>query len=442
MTRVPRIILRLVLLSAALAFAAGFAEAALRVWYRDQGRRTLGGPGGRQFDHETIDGELRGRRDVGAKTTGVPRIMVVGDSITYGLGVRDWRDTWPELLVRALEAEGRKHELAVFAAPGDDMPQHVAKIEEWLDRVRPDVFIYQWYVNDIEAIAHRPMATRAWQRWPWHRTLRNSSYLYFVADHRLSQLLPPPERTYVDYLLTDFAPGTLEWAEFERLFHQFAMRAAQAAPRRIIALYPQVPFRGAYPLQSLHDRMRTLAGAHQLEIPPAAWTRSGGGITADPAAPWRQVFAVPARAPGGVIETPEYLFPSGSLTIELVLANANGEEGTEAAATLQLVDAAANRVISAAPVHVGRTGKLSPLTVRFVLEGPGLQRVRLRVQSRGEAAWGLATIRVPVDYGFEVVDLAQPLNALQTHASSFDAHPNEAAHRLIAEQLHAAFVSR
>ena len=91
------------LIAAGLFLATG--EAALRFLYRDEGRRTLGGPGGRSFEHLTVGREqLRGRRDTGPRRDGVPRLMVIGDSITYGQGVRDWRDTWPELLVARLEA--------------------------------------------------------------------------------------------------------------------------------------------------------------------------------------------------------------------------------------------------------------------------------------------------------------------------------------------------
>lgn len=415
----------------------------MRVWYRDEGRRTLGGPGGRQFDHDTIDGELRGRRDVGPKTPGVPRLMVIGDSITYGLGVRDWRETWPERLVQRLEEDGKKHELAVFAVPGDDIPQHLEKMREWGDRVRPDALIYQWYVNDIEAISHRPDLTRAWQRWAWHGALQRSSYLYYIVDYRLAQWLPAPGRTYVDYLRSDFAPGTMEWAEFERQFHEFATRAMVAAPRRIMALYPQVPFRGAYPLQPLHERMRTLAGAHTLEIPPAAWTRSGGSITPEATAPWKQVFAVPARSAAGVVETGEYVFVSGPLTIELVVERATAEESAESFATLQLLAAETNHVLAETPVRLATPpGTLSSVSASFTLPGRGLQRVRLRLQSSGRDGWALADLRVAVDYGFQVVDLSQPLNALQTHASAFDAHPNEAAHRVIADALVAALSAR
>jgi hypothetical protein len=114
-------------------------EATLRIVYSDGGRRTLGGPGNRSFDHLTIGREqLRGRRDVGPRRPGLPRLMVLGDSITYGQGIYDWRNTWPELLAARLEREGRPHELATFAEPGRDMPAHLQELERWGAVVKPD----------------------------------------------------------------------------------------------------------------------------------------------------------------------------------------------------------------------------------------------------------------------------------------------------------------
>jgi GDSL-like Lipase/Acylhydrolase family len=441
-TRLRSLAVGAVALSILVVIGTGLAEAMLRVWYRDNGRTTLGGPGGRQFDYETIDGELRGRRDVGPRVPGVPRLMIVGDSITYGVGVHRWRDTWPELLAHELERKGQHYEMAVFAFPGQDILQHVNVMREWDARVSPDVFIYQWYVNDIEAMSHRPDLTHAWQRWRWHDSLRDWSYLYFVLDHRLAQMLPPPTRSYVDYLLADFAPGTMEWAEFERQFHEFATRAALVSARRIMALYPQVPFRGQYPLQTLNDRMRALAAAHDLEIPPAAWIRSGGTLVSAAAAPWKQMFTAPAGS-AGAIETPEYVFAAGPWTVTLVAQKGSGEETSDdTVATLQLLEGTSERVLQEAAVRVdGAPGTLASVNVPVLLTGDGLHRVRFRVRSAGHGAWALADIKVPVNYGFEVVDFTARLNAMATHASAFDAHPNEATHRVMAEEVYRVLTS-
>jgi lysophospholipase L1-like esterase len=268
MRRIPRrrraaFLVLLPLLSLTLFLATG--EIALRVIYRDAGRATLGGPGGRDFDHLFIQGEQRGRFDEGRRTAGVPRLLIVGDSITWGQGVRDWRNVWTEKLATALEQRGPV-ELAVVAAPGRGITEHIAVLDRYGERVQPDVIIYQWYVNDLEVIGERPRNERIWQRWPMHRSLRQSSYLYFFLDHRLSALLPQPERSYQQYILDDFAPGRPEWTEYVRMFDEFSARAKALAPARVLILYPQVPFRGAYPLQPVNDRMRELAAKHEYRV--------------------------------------------------------------------------------------------------------------------------------------------------------------------------------
>ena len=270
--------LRVLLVAMAGAIFLGTGEAALRIIYRDDGKRTLGGPGGRQFEYLFREGESRGRLDHGAKKPGIPRIMVVGDSVTYGQGVRDWQDVWPEQLARALEQAGTPHEMSVLALPGRDIPAHVAEVESWAKDVQPDVFIYQWYVNDIEVEHHRPSGARWWHRLPWHERLQQSSHLYFFIDNRLTFLLPPPDRSYVQYILDDYIPGSLEWAEFERYFHRLATRAQEMAPTRLLVIYPQVPFRGVSPLEPITTRLRAMCGAHALAIPPAAWIRSAGQL--------------------------------------------------------------------------------------------------------------------------------------------------------------------
>src|SRR6185312_6411885 len=104
------------------------------------------------------------------------------------------------------------------------------------------------------------------------------------------ELIPPPDRSYADYILQDFGPGSAEWTEFERYFHAFAMEARALAPRRLMLLYPQVPYRDRYPLQPVHDRMKAMAAPHLLSIPPVAWVRAGGTLQPDANAPWHQTL--------------------------------------------------------------------------------------------------------------------------------------------------------
>src|SRR5262245_8362722 len=348
-----RALVRVAALLFSLLLFLATGEAALRFIYRDAGRRTLGGPGGRTFDHLTIGREeLRGRRDTGPKRPGVSRLMVMGDSITYGQGVHDWHDVWPERVAAAFEAAKQPREMAVFAMPGREMPQHLQELERWGRIVNPDVLIYQWYVNDIEVMSHRPDGKRRWQRWSGHEWLRRRSYLYYFLDNRLAQFVPAADRSYVEYILQDFVPGTAEWTEFERYFHAFATEARALAARRIMLLYPQVPFRDRYPLQTVHDRMKAMAVAHTLSIPPVAWARAGGALVPDESAPWHQSLTVPATFSGPLVDTREYVFLPGTLDAEVSLARTGATRGAGAVATLQVVENKSQEVLAERTLEV------------------------------------------------------------------------------------------
>ncbi len=418
-----------------LIFVAS-GEALLRVIYRDQGRATLGGPGGRSFEHLFIGEEERGRFDTGPRRPGIKRLLVIGDSISWGQGVRDWHAIWTEQLAQALERTNGPIEMAVLARPGRNMAEHLAALEEWGARVQPDVLIYQWYVNDIEILEHRPQNRRGWRRWTMHQTLQGSSYLYYFFDHQLGALLPSPERSYVDYILQDFNPGTLEWTEFERFFHNFATRAREVASTRLMVLYPQVPIRGkTYPLQPVHDRIHMLAGAHQLAIPPAAWVRLAGTINQRPDAAWHQVVRVPAGVIGPVVETRDYYVSEGALEVGLRLM-CDGPSSVPVAVAVEIVDNVTNQIVGrgSAAVDVHARG-WQQLRMRIDVRGAQGHNVRFRLVSGGGTGLSLASIDTSVDYGFTVVDLTEPLRTFNTHASMFDAHPNEHAHLVIAQEV-------
>lgn len=425
------------LLVSLLIFLAS-GEAVLRVIYRDQGKATLGGPGGHSFEHLYVKNEQRGRFDTGPRRSGVQRLMVVGDSISWGLGVRDWSAIWTERLAQELERKGGPVEMAVLAEPGRDMWEHMAVVQEWGSRVQPDVLIYQWYVNDIEVVEHRPRFRRAWQRWSQHDRARNISYLYYLLDHMAASWLPQPERSYTEYILQDFGPGTYAWAETERAFHSFATRALEIAPARLMVLYPQVPFRGTYPLQPIHDRMRTLAGPHQLSIPPAGLVTLAGTTEERPDAAWKQVVRVPAGVAGPVIETRDYYVREGVLDLTLRVL-CDRPASAPAVLAVEAVDHATSQIVgrSTAAVDVQASG-WQQLPVKIDVRDTNGHSVRLRMVSPGGLAFSLASIDIPVDYGFTVVDITEPLNGFNTHASMFDAHPNERAHAVIAQEVLAA----
>jgi hypothetical protein len=429
------ILLRVSVLLLSLTIFLATGEIGLRIIYRDAGKRTLGGPGGHLFEHLTVRDDLRGRFDIGAKNPGKPRILILGDSITWGQGVREWQNVWPEQLALALERAGTPHEMAVLALPGRDIPAHVEQLDRWAALINPDILIYQWYVNDVEVAPNRPPNVHAWQKWAGHERLRRSSYLYYFLDNRLATYLPAPDRSYVQYMLEDYAPGSLEWSDFERYFHTLAMRAKELAPTRLLVIYPQVPYRGTSPLKPLQDRILAMAGPHRMSFPPAAWVRSAGTSIIREDARWRQAVAVPAATQGTVFETHSFYMPAGAFD---VFVNAS-TRAPGAFARIEVLDQGSGDVLYTAMVipDEGSTDGWHDLRAHVDLPDRG-RLVRLRLSALGTADFVIASVDIPVDYGFKVVDLTQPLNTFNTHASIFDAHPNERAQKVIADHVFTA----
>lgn len=101
--------------------------------------------------------------------------------------------------------------------------------------------------------------------------------------------------------------------------------------------------------------------------------------------------------------------------------------------TLDVLDAKSNERLASAPLQA-RPGGWHDVVVH-VTTPERAHFVRLRVTGNGQTPFSVARVAFPVDYGFKVIDLTRPLNTFNTHASIFDAHPNERAHRVMADKV-------
>ncbi len=255
----------------AIAATLAFAEAALRIIYRDGGTRTAGGPGGGPFVYTFNGGDavLRGPEPPpGRKRPGLTRIVIQGDSVTWGQGVRNWYDLYPERLLERLNAQAERYEVAVFALPGREITSHLAGLRSYPDTLAPDVLVYQWYVNDLEVEKeHRPDPSAApWRRWSGHTWARTHSYLYFFVDDRLRLLVPGGERSYPDYMYREYAPGTRGWELFREQFDAWARLARARSPRTIVMLYPTLLASGGDPMPRLRQQVSDLSREYGLEV--------------------------------------------------------------------------------------------------------------------------------------------------------------------------------
>jgi lysophospholipase L1-like esterase len=424
----------LALFSFCLAYLCG--EVALRIVFRDGGRTTLGGPGGRRFEYEFAHPTRRSRGPhvSGPKAPGTRRLLVLGDSITWGVGVSDWRQLYPARLLATLNAGGGRYDMDVISGPGRDIDAHARAARVEVPRLDPDFVIYQWYANDLEFGTPRPSFNRAWRGAAWHRWLRRQSYLYFFLDDRFSRLVPPGDRAYVDYLLGTFRNGTTGWARFLNRFHRWAVHSTTGGRRALVVLYPQVPFRGRNPLEDIHVRMRALADGAHLTFPAAMFHGESGENRADASAADGRVRRSMGRA-GQIAVSPRLPLTAGAYVLSLRLRLDGPARGEVAS----VIVSDGPRPIAQRRIDAGEftgPGRWSSFPVEFEVEPPLTESVSWALSAPTGARISADTFTLPVRYErLDVLDLAPRLNTFDTHASIFDAHPNVRAHAEVATVL-------
>jgi lysophospholipase L1-like esterase len=105
------------------------------------------------IDYRINDLGYRGARFLREKPVGVYRVVLLGDSFTFGEGTPEpW--IYPTLLREALDArgvEGRQVEVVNLGIPGNDLTESRLTYQRFGRRLQPDLVALQWNTNDFPA---------------------------------------------------------------------------------------------------------------------------------------------------------------------------------------------------------------------------------------------------------------------------------------------------
>ena len=205
-----------------------------------------------------------GFRDAGhalAKPPGTFRIVLIGDSVAAGQGVRP-DETFGRVLERALRARGTNAEVIVLAVTGYSTVQQLPLLER-AHAYAPDLILWAYTLND-----------------PADPVLDN-------ANGELGAYFHAPSSYVLDWLRTLWSRAALnirgrdcppEWHARLHCLHRddiarniaaiAASGKAHGTPIALVVL-PLLPERGgydAYAWRSLHDDLRALAAAQGLAV--------------------------------------------------------------------------------------------------------------------------------------------------------------------------------
>jgi hypothetical protein len=263
---------RALLLSLTIAFSIALAEPVTRWIFREV---TTSSDNGGYFTRRwfrsgavQLNGAgFRERAFTAVKPAGTYRIAVVGDSFTWGNGVRQ-QDRYSDLLQGRLP----EHiEVLNFGTPGANTPQHRTLIEHLLADVRPDFVLLQWYVNDVEDddSSHRPTFHPLMPvRW-LHNWLNDASALYTIANMQWAetQVAFGMTTSYESYLRTRLGDPNSHDSQVDRQqLLDLIARCRRAGVPIGIVLFPDTAadLGDKYPYEYLHERVLEICRAQSL----------------------------------------------------------------------------------------------------------------------------------------------------------------------------------
>jgi len=190
------------------------------------------------------------------------RIVVIGDSFTYGQGVlRDQRFT--NILERQLNTSGKHFEVLNFGEAGTETIEHTETLREILTKLYPDYVLLQWFVNDVEGNNYdgRPTYLPLIPVTRVANYLHLNSALYYLANLqwvRLQKVLGlGPGYTYSDYLVQRFDdPNSDESQTVRRDLEAFINLGKTNGVPVGMVIFPQMTdnLLSDYPLGFLLDR--------------------------------------------------------------------------------------------------------------------------------------------------------------------------------------------
>jgi hypothetical protein len=254
---------RLLLITITLTASAIGAEYATRFIFRDV--TTSSDNGGffsrRWYQRGEVTTNALGFRERAfdpIKPAGIYRIAAVGDSFTFGNGIRQ-----QERYSDVLQAQLPSHfEVLNFGVAGANTPEHRLLVQRLLRDVHPDFILLQWYVNDVEdddAIG-RPSFRALMPYRPLHNWLNNTSALYTVANMQWAetQVTLGMTTSYTDYLQRRLGdPHSPDSIRDRDLLRDLVSSAQRAQVPIGIVLFPDTAgdLGEGYPFAYLHERV-------------------------------------------------------------------------------------------------------------------------------------------------------------------------------------------
>jgi GDSL-like Lipase/Acylhydrolase family len=205
------------------------------------------------------------------KPAGVRRVLSVGDSFAWGLGV-EYSDAYPQRLERSLTR--RRHErweVVNLAVPGINSVQEADQLVREGFAYQPDVVVLGYVLNDSEeSNAANLRRVVEWEAHEARRVHQSSALLRFI-DGRLFATTETWRRVNAyQAMYADGAPG---WLAAQDALRTMGRLCRERGVPFVVAIFPLFgnPLDERYPFENIHrkvDQAVRAAGGYPVDLLP------------------------------------------------------------------------------------------------------------------------------------------------------------------------------
>jgi len=231
------------------------------------------------------------------KPEGAFRLVCLGDSFTFGEGVRN-EDTYPEVAVRLLRKDRRQSDACNLGVGGYNTTQSLGVLERFGFDLKPDVVVLGYTLNDaepplfqIDSASGQPVrrdremsieAEADPQKPPGTGIYRlRLAQAFWNARHqrKLTQQT-------INYYLSVNAPSGEGWIESERALREVISLCRERDVPCIVVMFPLLfELSEDYPFQDIHRRVGevvTGSDGHFIDLLPALTGRNPAELIVHP----------------------------------------------------------------------------------------------------------------------------------------------------------------
>ena len=221
---------------------------------------------------------FREREITKQKPANIYRIIVIGDSLTYGQGVAE-KERFSNIVERKLNETMGNYEVLNFGKPGAETIDHIGFLNDALE-LNPDFILLQWFVNDVEGHdkSARPKPYRLIPSDYLSGFFHRNSALYYLinqmwigAQGRLGLI-----GTYNQSMIKRFGdPKSDDSRRANRELNEFIHRVKSSNIKLGMVLFPNLVETGGdidnYPFGFLFDRVIEISrnnAIHYVDMRP------------------------------------------------------------------------------------------------------------------------------------------------------------------------------